>query len=338
MPRAVPKSEPQAQEHGGDAVQTSQSFAKTLVIRAGDGFELGATLFEPRSDPRGVVIVNGAMAVRAAYYRRFAEHLAASGLSVLTYDYRGVGASRPLNLRGFRATMSDWALLDARAVHEHARKLYGSLPLVMVGHSFGGQILGLSDDPRDANGMVLVAAQHGYYGHWPLPTRLRYAVLWHAILPSLTATFGYLPGKFGFGEDIPAGVIEEWASWCRDPDYLIGSHPAARARLARFDKPTLAFSFTDDDYAPDPAVDHLLDALSNAPLEHRRISPADLDVDSIGHFGFFRPQFADTLWREARWFIDDLIADRPRFRPLRSRAPWAIREEDVLADLSYGRA
>jgi predicted alpha/beta hydrolase len=315
-----------------------RSFVKNLKIRAGDEFELGATLFEPRASPRGVVIVNGAMAVRAGYYARFAEHLAASGLAVVTYDYRGVGASRPLNLRGFRATLTEWAQVDARAVHEFARRSYGGLPLVTVGHSFGGQILGLSEDMRDSAGAVLVAAQHGYFGHWPLPTRLRYAALWHAVLPSVTATFGYLPGRFGLGEDVPAGVAEEWASWCRHPDYLIGHHPAARARLARFDRPVLAFSFTDDDYAPDPAVDHLLDSLSHAPLEHRRLAPADLEVDAIGHFGFFRPPFADTLWRDTRWFIEDLIADRPRFQPLRARAPWAIREEDVFADLAYGRA
>ena len=85
-------------------------------------------------------------------YRGFASYLASRGCAVLTYDYRGTGGSRPpagrgyiqpRSLAGFQATMADWATqgrhrgggLDARALH--------TLPLLYVGHSFGGQALGL---------------------------------------------------------------------------------------------------------------------------------------------------------------------------------------------------
>src|SRR5262249_22174902 len=80
-----------------------------------DGYSLGATLFAPPFPGLAPVIVNGAPAVPQGYYRRFAEFLAARGLRVLTYDYRGVGASRPAELAGFDATMTDWARLDAAA-------------------------------------------------------------------------------------------------------------------------------------------------------------------------------------------------------------------------------
>jgi len=35
---------------------------------------------------------------------------------------------------------------------------------------------------------------------------------------------------------------------------------------------------------------------ANAPVEYRRIAPREVGVRHIGHFGFFRPQFEQTLW------------------------------------------
>lgn len=242
-------------------------------IGAVDGLELGATLFHPTRAARGTVIVNGATGVPASYYSSFAEHLAASGLRVVTYDYRGVGASRPDSLRGFSATMSDWAELDARSVLGHVRERFGDSPLFWLGHSFGGQALGLIDDAREVTGAVLVGSQLGDLSFWPLPDRLKLSVLLGGLLPAVTRGFGYLPGAIGVGEDLPKGVAEEWARWCLTRGYFLEAHPVARRRFARFDKPTLLYSMSDDDFAPEPAVAQLMALLSSAPLEHRRVNP-----------------------------------------------------------------
>jgi len=310
---------------------------RNLSILAKDGYRLGATLFEPRSAAHATLVVHGATAVPARYYARFGEHMASSGVRVLSYDFRGVGASRPLNLRGFEASMSDWAELDARGVMAYAKQAFGRRPIVHLGHSFGGQLLGLVDDAREADAAVLVGSQLGYYAHWPFVERLRLALLWNGVVPLVTRSFGYLPGQFGLGEDLPSGVAREWARWCSHPDYLMGAHPSARARFARFDRPTLLFSMTDDAYAPEAAVEHLMRVLDHAPLEHRRVSPAELGVEAIGHFGFFRPRFADTLWREVRWFVEDVATGRVGLRPS-GRAPFQISELDIAEDLAYGRA
>lgn len=307
-------------------------------IGAVDGLELGATLFHPTRAARGTVIVNGATGVPASYYSSFAEHLAASGLRVVTYDYRGVGASRPDSLRGFSATMSDWAELDARSVLGHVRERFGDSPLFWLGHSFGGQALGLIDDAREVTGAVLVGSQLGDLSCWPLPDRLKLSVLLGGLLPAVTRGFGYLPGAIGVGEDLPKGVAEEWARWCLTRGYFLEAHPVARRRFARFDKPTLLYSMSDDDFAPEAAVAQLMALLSSAPLEHRRVIPSELGVEAIGHFGFFRPRFTDTLWREVRWFFDDLIDGQRGFRPRRARAPWNLDDQDVALDLAHGRA
>lgn len=276
--------------------------------------------------------MHGATATPQSYYRRFAESLAKSGFRVVTYDYRGVGASRPPSLRGFRATMTDWARRDAAAVHRHVREAFGDGPIAVVGHSFGGQLLGLLDAPADIAGAVLVGAQLGYFGHWPLVDRVKLGLLWHAVVPTVTATWGYLPGRLGTGEDLPRGVADEWAAWCRSPEYLVDHHPEAAATFSRYRCPVLLYSFTDDWYAPRAAVDAFVARLSSAPLTHRRVEPRD-HGGPIGHFGFFRPRFEDTLWQEVHGYLSDLFEGRPpTIEP--AREPWF---RDVMADLEHGR-
>ena len=281
---------------------------ETPALVTKDDFALGGALYRPKGPAIGTVIVHGATAAPARYYGRFAEFLAHHGMRVLTYDYRGIGASRPLALRGFRARMSDWALLDAAAAHRLVAEQFPGEPVATVGHSFGGQLIGLLDAASEVRGSLLVASQLGYYGHWGTLDRWKLGFLWRALVPTLTASFGYLPGQAGLGEDLPRGVAEEWARWCSHPDYLMSDYPEARERFARFDKPMLFYSFDDDPIAPQRAVEALIARLSGAQLEHHAISPRAFHNEPIGHFGFFRPRFEQTLWLEAvRFFTSVLV-------------------------------
>jgi predicted alpha/beta hydrolase len=295
-------------------MQTESSLAadkpfaiEPVELIARDAFSLGAALFLPKGTALGTVIVHGATAVPAGYYRRFAEFLAHHGLRVLTYDYRGIGASRPGALRGFRASMSDWAKLDADAAHALVAREFPGQPLATVGHSFGGQLIGLLEAAGEVRGSLLVGAQLGYFGHWDALDRLRLGFIWRALVPTLTASFGYLPGQLGIGEDLPRGVAEEWARWCSSPEYLISHHPEARQRFASFDKPLLFYSFTDDKFAPRRAVDALVSSLKGAQLEQRRIHPGEHGGQPIGHFGFFKQRFERTLWMEAVRFLSGVL-------------------------------
>jgi predicted alpha/beta hydrolase len=48
----------------------------------------------------------------------------------------------------------------------------------------------------------------------------------------------------------------------------------------------------------------LLQLYPAAPSELKRVTPAEVGAARIGHFGFFREQFRDTLWREAAdWLL-----------------------------------
>ncbi|MET4343755.1 putative alpha/beta hydrolase [Bradyrhizobium sp. RT9a] len=143
-------------------------FIDEISFPATDGYPLAGTLFLPRGTKRHAVLINSATAVPRKIYRGFASYLAHRGCAVLTYDYRGIGDSRqpamvgynqPKSLVGFKASMSGWAAQDVTAAVRWMRERYTTLPLAYVGHSFGGQALGLIDNNSDISRAAFVASQ-----------------------------------------------------------------------------------------------------------------------------------------------------------------------------------
>jgi len=273
-----------------------------LDVSARDGFRLRATRTgRPPSDR--AVLINSATAVPRRFYRHLAASLAEAGFTAITYDYRGIGDSRPARLRGFEASMRDWALLDMAGMLDWIDREVAPNQLFMVGHSVGGQVAGLIDNAHLVDGMVTFSAQSG---HWRLQggeQRLKVALHVHVTLPLLATVFGYMPWSLlGPGEDLPKGAAIEWSRWCRNPQYLLGDTTLPLERYRRFEAPVLAYSFGDDKWGTKEAVDALMRAYPH--VERRHVEPSETELDSIGHFGFFRPGAA-SLWREP---IDWLLA------------------------------
>lgn len=276
-----------------------------MQICAQDGYLLNANLFPAATPCRGVVLVHAGTAVPQTFYAGFAEFLAEMGFDTITYDYRGIAASAPARLRGFRASMSDWSLKDAEGVQLWARSTYPDTPLLAVGHSFGGHAIGLCDSSRHLTAAALVASHAGClrFVH-PRSEWLRMSLMVRGLFPLASAVLGYVPSRrLGFGEDLPKGVARDWRRWATmqncffdDPDL-----DAAR-RFARVRIPLASITFDDDDWATQPAVDFLLAYLTEAPLEHWRISSEQEGAGPIGHLGYFRRRHRAKLWpRLAQW-------------------------------------
>jgi predicted alpha/beta hydrolase len=119
------------------------------------------------------------------------------------------------------------------------------------------------------------------------------------LVPLATRLCGYFPGrrlrKVG---DLPAGVILQWRKWCLNPRYSVGAEgEAARQAYARARFPVLALSINDDELMTLRGTRSLVELYENAPSRIERIAPADLAVRRIGHFGPFRREQQDKLWR-----------------------------------------
>ncbi|HSN85584.1 MAG TPA: alpha/beta fold hydrolase, partial [Thermoanaerobaculia bacterium] len=269
-----------------------------------------ATLFEPEGarDRGTAVLINSATAVRRGYYDAFARFLAHRGFSVVTYDYRGIGGSRPKSLARFRAGLWEWAEKDQAGAIDWVSQHLRPRRLLAIGHSVGGQIVGMADNNNKVDALLAVAAQDGYLGHWPRRAQPMLALRWYVMAPVVSRAFGYLPGWLGIKEDLPGGVAREWARWCRQPGFLFAGAEERRRGFERFDRPLLAYSFADDNYAPRPAVESLLSFYANAERSHRHIALREAGAESIGHFGFFRQRFQDSLWREAADWLEKQAA------------------------------
>ena len=289
-------------------------FADDITVPAADGYKLGATLFLPRGTRHHAVLISSATAVPRKIYRGFAGYLARRGFAVLTYDYRGIGGSRgvalegynkPKSLVGFNATMTDWATLDIAAAVRWMRERYNTLPLTYVGHSFGGQTLGLLPNNGEIPRALLIAAQLGYWKLMASPERYRVYAMLNFVGPPLTRLFGYAPGWTGIGEDLPKGVFLQWARWVNSPRYLFDDPTVTGlANFAKYKGAMRAICMTDDPWATRPAVERLCAAYSSITPEILSVSPRELGVPRIGHLGFFRSEHRDTLWRGAAEWLE----------------------------------
>jgi predicted alpha/beta hydrolase len=278
----------------------------TLLIPARDGYALAATLHEPSRWPSVVAVISAAPGVPQASYQRFAAFLSLQGMAALTFDYRGVGLSRPASLKGFTASLQDWGTQDLAGAIDWLADRFEGARLFVVGHGLGGGLVGLADNNHLLRGLVGVGAGSGDWRLWPRPRRWGRALLWSVLVPALTRVCGYLPGrKLGLG-DLPAGVARELARWCRSRGY-VGAHlgKSVPDHFDDFRGRILAYSFGDDRRAPAAAVSALLGLYAQAgPVQRRHYAPQDLGLPAIGHGGFFRKECAG-LWPDlARWLLN----------------------------------
>jgi predicted alpha/beta hydrolase len=273
-------------------IETETSFP------ARDGYPLAGTIYEGPASDGPLVVVHSATGVPRKIYGPFARFLAARGATVATFDYRGIGNSRPDRLRGFPARMRDWAALDAAGVADALLAARPGRPLVGVGHSFGGQSFLIQPGAARYRRLLMIAAQAGSWTLLAPHERRRVYLTFKAVGPALCAAFGFFPAKrLGLGEDIPAGVFMEWRRWCLSQRYFFDDPSLdLLANAGTISAPVLAVGLADDPWATPPAIDLLVSGLRNATVERRTIAPAEGGVEKIGHFGLFRAEHQRTLW------------------------------------------
>jgi predicted alpha/beta hydrolase len=264
------------------------------LVETTDGLRIAARFFRSHGEPKGSVLIVPAMGVTQDYYRPFASWLARQGFTAATFDYRGTGFSRPRELRGFKADIFDWARLDCAAMIDSLPR-----PLYWIGHSLGGQILGLVPNKHSVAKAVTVATGSGYWLENVPSLRLKVWWLWYVLTPIALGVCGYFPGralrKVG---DLPKGVMAQWRRWCLDPEYAVGAEgDAVRAQYAAVRAPIVSLSFSDDEMMSARNTESIHSFYTGAQRTMKRIAPRDVGVARIGHFGFFRAAFESSLWR-----------------------------------------
>jgi predicted alpha/beta hydrolase len=311
---ALPPSIPVTTTIGLEEDASSLSLETRVLptaLRCSDGRLLAAQWFEPPAalGVRAVAVIGSATAVPAGYYRHFAEWLAGRGYAVLSFDYRGIAASRQALQAGEDVRLRDWARVDMgaalHAADKRRREEQASqgreLGLLWVGHSLGGNSVGLVPGfTEKVDALLGVAAQVAYLGHWSGFARIQAWLFFHLMLPIAVRLLGHAPGRMlgPRAQDLPAAAALEWAAWGRKPGFLFGDDSLARERsYDRFEGVAHLWNITDDHlFGPAPAVDALAAQFTAARVQRHAVSPADLGVAKIEHFGPFRRDLGAKLW------------------------------------------
>ena len=291
-----------------------------LSLRTRDGTTLAAHVWLPATVRQaGTVVINPATAVKASYYHRYARFLARHGYAVLTYDYRGIGASRLRHPRAMRDTDKFcWGACDCDAALQWAHDSFPGEPLDVVAHSIGGLMVGLAGHGRHVRRCLTVGAQYAYWRDYAAGRRGAMWLRWHVLMPLLTALLGYFPARrLGWHEDLPAGAAYEWAF---RPARLEAAYRRLQRRgldpLQHFPAMTgemLAIGLSDDPFGTPAALDRLLGYYSGARRTRIEIRPESIGERQIGHFAWFHERFENTLWMDAlRWLRDGELPAGPR--------------------------
>lgn len=280
---------------------------QSVYFSTADGYSIHATLYSCEQ-PKASIVVSSATGVPQAFYRRFACYALQHGFQVLTFDYRGIAQSAPTQLQHFRMSYLDWGQFDLTAAIDYLTQF--NLPIYMVGHSYGGQALGLSPNHDQIRMMYCFGTGAGWHGYMPLKTRIKVQFIWNIIFPPLVATHGYLPWrKFNMGADLPTDVYRQWRQWCKHPHYFFADPQLQHlhAQYAQVKTPIYAVAALDDDWALPASRQAFMQHYCHAPLHYIDIKAQDFGLKSIGHMGYFR-QGAETLWDSMlNAFTQDLL-------------------------------
>ncbi|WP_245474532.1 alpha/beta fold hydrolase [Bradyrhizobium sp. Leo121] len=307
------------------ALRISMEDGTPVTIPCRDGVTIGGHLWlAPAGRSAGSIIVNAATGVAARYYHRYACFLANHGFDVLTYDYRGIGGSRPSRLRGCGYRWRDWGELDFEAALCFMHERRPQARLIVVGHSVGGFLAGLAASAGLIERMLTVGAQYAWWGDYAPRRRAGLFLKWHIAMPVMTALCGYFPGRrLGWLEDLPAGVANEWSFRGRrfERSHPRGERQAVLSRMAAVTGPILAIAVSDDELGTVPAIRRTLGYYTGAPRTAVLLEPSDYGRKAIGHFNLFHDSHAVGFWTDTLPWLRD------------GRNPWP---GHVLASVSPG--
>ncbi len=279
-----------------------------ITFAARDGYQLAGFRFDPPGTPKASIVIAAAMAVQQSFYASFARYLAGQGYAVWTFDYRGTGQSLRGSMRGVKADLTDWVTQDYDAAVNLAADTFPAAPVFAVGHSLGGQCAPLLPSRARLAGLINIAVGSGSVRHNAPGIRRSAPILWHVLAPLLCPLFGYFPGaRIGVVGNVPTGAMFQWRRWCLTPDYILSGEPGAREAYASAQFSVLGLMFSDDELLLEDGAALLHNAYTTSAADYRLITPAQVGLKRIGHFGFFKPQSEATLWPVVTKWIEERI-------------------------------
>ena len=143
--------------------------------------QITAQIYE--AEKNTVLIISSATGVKQSFYKKFADFVSANGITVITFDYSGIGLSLKKPIKQIKSSASDWGKNDLEAVIKFTKENYPNAKITLLGHSIGGQIIGLAKSSSEVQKIILLAAQSGYWKLWKGFDRVKMWTNLHILIP-----------------------------------------------------------------------------------------------------------------------------------------------------------
>lgn len=268
-----------------------------LIITSQDNITLTAHLFQPEKANGKLLLINSATGVKQQVYFSIAQYFSEKGFVVITYDYRGIGLSKPHHMKGFDASMRIWGSKDYKALTDYIKIKFPEYKKYCLGHSVGALILGMNKDSEIFEKFVFVGTQNAFVGNLKLKTKIEAYLGFGIAQPLTTQLLGYFPAHwFGLGESLPKNCAYDWRT-------LILNKKSTNRLLEKMEdyskkltQKVFVIRAEDDLWLTEKGVKSLLnDTYPNLKPTYRLVRTYESEKREIGHVNFFR-SFNKKLW------------------------------------------
>ncbi|WP_111857917.1 alpha/beta fold hydrolase [Acinetobacter sp. CFCC 10889] len=276
-------------------MQTPEQFSITCK----DGYSLSAAFYETAHTNNNLpILICPATGITQSFYRAFAEWLNEQGHQVLVFDFRGIGASLHGPLKKSEASIQDWGQLDIPAAIETLLSKTGKSQVILLGHSAGGQLLGIAPNFAKVAKVIAISGSTGHVKGLKGRTKQLAPVLFNVIFPISSLFKGYGATKMmGMGENLPKNVAKQWAQFCSRPGYV--ENALGKTIFEDFHteitSPMTVFWSSDDEIATEANVKDLIRLFPNAKTKMHELVPQDLGHKQIGHMLMFKKSH-QNIW------------------------------------------
>jgi len=271
----------------------------TFNVTCSDGRRLTLTKFDAAAgEQKHFVIFNSALGIKQHFYQKIAEYLQRQHCTVITWDPRGIGASRLNHAKDDKAKLREWGSHDLEAVLNYVvdQGWADWHDIHLVGHSAGGQLVGLCPSIHKIKHLYLICSGTGNWRLYSKKQWPRMFAAWYLLVPSLLAIFGYVPAQLGVGHDLPKGIAQDWRNWCLHKDYLFSDKSIKQTYFDTFEGQVHAIGFNDDlDFTPKSTINDLIKRFTKAKKTLQIYHPAQFMQKKIGHFGYFKLK-DESVW------------------------------------------
>ena len=271
---------------------------KRIDILTKDHYSLAAHLFEPQISNQKVLLINSATGVKQQIYFSVAQFFADHGFTVITYDYRGIGLSKPHKMRGFEASMRVWGTTDYKALTDYIKSNFEDYKKYCLGHSVGALILGMNPDSEIFEEFIFVGTQNAFVGNLRLKTKIEAYLGFGIVQPLFTLLLGYFPASwFGLGESLPSGSAFDWRILILNKKSTNNLLEKSADFSKKLRQKVLVIWAEDDAWLTEKGVKSLLEnTYANLRPTYRQIFTSESEKGEIGHVNFFR-SYNRKLWK-----------------------------------------